>query len=147
MNEMVPISVHFNYMSRLPFQMGFEVITDGESAVLLPVHILIRLLKSIIESIRLCLHKLPKHLVISISSINSSAKSGRGISQLSPSYRQNAGLFSQGRQWVQLERFSFSPLNRAQSIVPGGGCDFYQLMFGRCSDRASVKNSKDMNTT
>ena len=100
MNEMVPISTHFNYMSRLPFYMGSEVTADRESAVLLPVHILIRLLKSIIESIRLCLHKLPKHLVISISSINNSAKSGRGMSPLSHSYRQGDGLFSQGRQWV-----------------------------------------------
>lgn len=41
----------------------------------------------------------------------------------------------------------FSSESRTQSTVPGGGCDFYRLMFGRCSDRSSLQNVMDMKVT
>lgn len=85
MNEVVPISVHFNYISACLLKGDLKASQHRESPILLPIHILIRLLKSIIEPLRLCLHKLPKHLVISISSIKGSAKEGeKKISQISP---------------------------------------------------------------
>lgn len=34
-----------------------------------------------------------------------------------------------------------------ESIVLEGGCGFYQLMFGRCSDRSSVQNIMDRKMT
>lgn len=117
--------------------------------MLLPVHILIRVLKSISESLRFCLHTLLKHLAISISSIKILAKAGWEISQISPLYRQNNGLCSQlgERVGVAQKVWVFFSDTRTQFIVPGGGCDLYRSMFGRYSDRSSGQNVMDMKMT
>lgn len=131
------------------FKRDLKSSQNRESLILLPIHILIRLLKSIIESLRLCLHKLPKHLVISISLIKGSAKPGEKISQISPVYSQNNGFFSQGRQLMDTAQkfLVFSSETRIQSRVLDGGCDFIKKMFGRCSDRISVQNVMGMKMT
>lgn len=110
-----------------------------ESAVLLPVHILIRVLKSISESLRFHLHTQPKHLAISISSIKILAKAGWEISQISHLFGQNSGLCSQRVEPVGVAQkvWVFSSDTRTQFRVLGGGCDFYWSVFERCLDRSA----------
>lgn len=119
---------------------------NRESAVLLPVHILIRVLKSISESLTICRHKPRKHLAVSISSIKILAKSGWEIRPISRLYRQNNGLFFQCREQVggAQKVWVFSSDTRTQSIVPCRGCDFYQFTFGRWTDRSAGQNVMDM---
>lgn len=120
---------------------------NRESPIPLPVHILIRLLKSIIESLRLCLQKLPKHLVVSISSIKDSAKSGGGnqSNYSSVQTEQQVVFFKQTVSGYSSKEF-FSE-TRIQSIIPEGSCDFYHLMFGRYSDRSLGQNLMGMKMT
>lgn len=133
MNEIVPISIHFNYVSRLPFLFNSKSSRNRDSLIPLPAHILIRLLRSIIELLRLCLQELPAHLVVSIRSIRDCAKSGgKKISPITHLYRQNKGLFSSHRHWVDIAPTGFGFLFGNHNTVRNSWKRLWFLSVNAC---------------